>query len=362
MHIAHVVGARPNFMKIAPIMRAVEDRTGAGQTLVHTGQHYDDALSRRFFRELDLPAPDHDLGVGSGGHAAQLGRMLARLEPLLEDLRPDWVVTVGDVNSTLAAALVAARLGVRLAHVEAGLRSGDWAMPEEVNRVLTDRLSDRLFTTEPSAIDNLRREGIDPGRVRAVGNVMIDTLDRILPRALRRDMIARLGLRTGAYIVVTLHRPRNVDDPARLGAWLDALRLVRAACDVEVVMPLHPRTAARIREAGFEARTASLRRLEPLGYVDFLALMHDAAALVTDSGGVQEETTVLGVPCLTLRPTTERPVTVERGSNRLFDAEPESLPEAVSEAMARPRTPHRPDGWDGHAAERIADSLLSDTG
>lgn len=354
MHLVHVVGARPNFMKAGPVMRALNAVPGVRQTLIHTGQHYDDALSGRFFQDLDIPAPDLDLGVGPGPQAVQLGRMMVALAPVLDDIAPDWVVTVGDVNSTLAAALTASRVGLRIAHVEAGLRSGDWSMPEEVNRVLTDRLSEALFTTEPSALRNLEREGIDLTRVHPVGNVMIDTLDRHLPRARALEMWERIGVAPGRYVLATLHRPRNVDDPHRLAAWLEALGRVPAASDREVVFPIHPRTRERIDRAGLEGALAPLRILEPLGYLEFVGLLSEAAAVVTDSGGVQEEATVLGIPCLTLRPSTERPVTVEEGTNRLFDAPPGELPDAVAAASHRPRRPSRPEGWDGRAAERIA--------
>ncbi len=358
MHIAHVVGARPNFMKIAPIMRALTPYADVRQTLIHTGQHYDDALSGRFFEDLEIPSPDLNLGVGSEGRASQLGRTMVALAPALEDLRPDWVVTVGDVNSTLAAALTATSLGLSVAHVEAGLRSGDWTMPEEVNRTLTDRLSDILFATESAALENLAREGIDAGRVHLVGNVMIDTLDRYLPAARALAVPQAHGLAPRAYVLVTLHRPRNVDDAGRLQGWLEALGEVGSRTEMPVVFPVHPRTAARVKEHGLASALGRLRRLEPLGYLEFVGLMSEAAAIVTDSGGIQEEATVLGVPCVTLRPSTERPVTVAVGTNRLFDEPPANLAAAVVDAVADGERPHRPEGWDGQAAERIAKLLV----
>ncbi len=345
-------------MKIAPVMRALDGRAGLRQTLIHTGQHYDDALSRQFFEQLEIPAADANLGVGSGEQVEQLARMMMALAPVLADLRPDIVLTVGDVNSTLAAALVASRLGLRLAHVEAGLRSRDWTMPEEVNRVLTDRLSDVLFTTEPSALENLLAEGIDRHRIHAVGNVMIDTLDRFYPKAKALRVADSIGVAPGGYVLVTLHRPRNVDDPSRLSAWLAALARIPEVCGVPVVFPVHPRTRARIATAGLEPVLDGLVTLPPLGYLSFVSLLDECATVVTDSGGVQEEATVLGVPCLTVRPTTERPITVREGTNRLFVDPPDRLPAAVEAALSRPRRPHRPEGWDGHAAERIARALV----
>lgn len=354
MKIVHIVGARPNFMKIAPIMRAF-DRTGeAEQILVHTGQHYDEELSRYFFEDLELPRPDVDLGVGSGPHGLQTGRTMIALEPVLVRERPDWVFTVGDVNSTVAAALVAAKLGIRVAHVEAGLRSGDWTMPEEINRVVTDRLSDALFTTEPSANENLAREGVPAERVHFVGNVMIDTLDRHRDRAAELRVAENMGLVPGTYLLVTLHRPSNVDDPDRLSGLLQALGEIVAGTEHPVLLPVHPRTTARIRELGLESLLAPLTILPPLRYLDFLGLMQESAGVITDSGGIQEETTVLGIPCVTVRPNTERPVTLTHGTNRLFDGEPHDLLDVVREALIDAGHSERPPLWDGHAAERIA--------
>jgi UDP-N-acetylglucosamine 2-epimerase (non-hydrolysing) len=356
--ILHVVGARPNFMKVAPVMAALKRSVSVQQMLIHTGQHYDESLSKYFFEDLGLPKPDLDLGVGSAPHGVQTGRVMIALEPILERHRPDLIVTVGDVNSTLAAAIVASKLGLRIAHVEAGLRSRNWAMPEEINRVLTDRLSDALFTSDPLAHDNLRREGIDENRIHFTGNVMIDTLDRFRPRAARLKVHRRLGLQRERYVLVTLHRPRNVDDPVRLGLILRALPQVEYECNCPVVFPVHPRTAGNIKRFGMDSELNGIQVLEPLRYLEFLSLMDDAGAVLTDSGGIQEETTVLGIPCVTLRPETERPITIAEGTNRLFDGNLNELADVVGEAFREPRRPCRPELWDGRAAERIADVLL----
>jgi UDP-N-acetylglucosamine 2-epimerase (non-hydrolysing) len=356
MKVVHVVGARPNFIKIAPIMRAL-GRFGVEQSLVHTGQHYDSLLSEHFFSDLEIPRPDLNLSVGSGSHAVQTGRMLIALEPVLQRSRPDWLLTVGDVNSTLAGALVASKLGLPVAHVEAGLRSGDRRMPEEINRVLTDALGEALFTTERAANENLVAEGIDAERIRFVGNVMIDTLDRFRPRAAARAVHEALGLDAGEYLLATLHRPENVDDPERLESLLDALGETSRACRLPVVLPLHPRTSRNVRGFGLDRTLRSLIVLTPLGYLDFLCLMDHAAATLTDSGGVQEETTVLGVPCITLRETTDRPVTLTDGTNQLFHGDLTDLPILVRSRLAEGRRPCRPPLWDGRAAERIAHAV-----
>lgn len=359
MRILHVVGARPNFMKVAPIMAAMGRYPERfSQVLVHTGQHYDDNMSKVFFDDLELPQPDVYLGVGSGSHAQQTAKVILAFEPVLLEHRPDWVIVVGDVNSTVACALTAAKLGIRVAHVEAGLRSFDRSMPEELNRILTDHLSDLLFTTEPSGNENLRREGIPQEKVRFVGNVMIDTLVALLPKAEARWEGVRRWLVPGGerYALVTLHRPSNVDEPGGLREILGALSDI--AKDVPVIFPVHPRTRARIADS---PRLASgLRLLEPLGYLDFLALMRHAAIVITDSGGIQEETTWLDVPCLTLRESTERPVTVTLGSNRLVPLETGAIIEHA--AMARSGLLKRkriPPLWDGRASERIVNILLS---
>lgn len=358
MHVVHVVGARPNFMKIAPLMRALSHAGDVTQSLIHTGQHYDASLSDHFFADLEIPTPDLNLGVGSGGHGLQTGRVMIALEPAVERLRPDWLVTAGSANSTLAAALVAVKLRVPVAHVEAGLRSGQRAAPEEINRILVDALAEALFTTEPTANENLRSEGIPPERIHYVGNVMIDTLDRYRSRATSLRVHESLGLEAGRYVLVTLHRPRNVDDPARLGEVLDALARIGEASGRPVVLPLHPRTGQNIRRFGLDRALSPLLALAPLRYLEFLCLMDHAGAVVTDSGGVTEETTVLGVPCVTLGGSTERPITVERGTNRLFDGPIPELPEVVRAALEEERRPYRPPLWDGRAAERIAETAL----
>jgi UDP-N-acetylglucosamine 2-epimerase (non-hydrolysing) len=362
-HILLVCGARPNFMKVAPVMAAVEASNAAfKQTLVHTGQHYDAGLSDVFFRQLGLPEPDYHLGAGSGSHAAQTAHVLERLEPVLLQEEPDLVLVVGDVNSTLAAALCATKLGIPVAHVEAGLRSGDRGMPEELNRLLTDQLADLLFTTERSAGENLAREGVDAARVHFVGNTMIDTLDRLLRQARGGEALERLRLTVRGYGLVTLHRPSNVDDAAQLEALVGALH--RISEQVPLVWPVHPRTRTRLgdlqqvegQQSGSGSAEPRLLLTEPLGYLDFLQLMDGARLVLTDSGGIQEETTVLGVPCITLRTTTERPITVTEGTNRLVDPyDGAAIVGAVDEVIAAPMPAagHRPELWDGHAAERI---------
>lgn len=361
MKVVNIVGARPNLMKIAPLMDVMVRTPGIEPILVHTGQHYDERMSDLFFRELGIPAPDHYLGVGSGTHAQQTAQVMVRLEPLFEELRPDLVLVVGDVNSTVAAALVASKLGIRLAHVEAGLRSFDRSMPEEVNRVVTDALSDLLFTTERSAEENLRREGIAEEKIHFVGNVMIDTLLRHRERAEALGVPVRFGLAPGEYAVVTLHRPSNVDAPDALARMVDVMVAVQER--LPVVFPVHPRTRSRLAEAGLLTRLEALpdvRLTEPLGYLEFLGLMAGARLVLTDSGGVQEETTILGVPCLTVRENTERPVTITHGTNRLVGTEPARIIAAVDETLAAPRPDgRRPELWDGRAAERIVGVLAS---
>jgi len=363
MKVLVIAGARPNFMKVAPILRKLEE-SGEDGILLHTGQHYDFQMSAGFFEQLGIPDPDYHLGIGSGSHADQTARIMQAFEPVLVESRPDWLVLVGDVNSTLACSLVAAKLktdlGCRIAHVEAGLRSRDWAMPEEVNRVLTDRLSDLLLTTSPEAADNLEAEGIAPDRVVFAGNVMIDTLMRELPRAREQDTLARLGLSPGGYAVVTLHRPSNVDVREQLSGILEGL--ARVADDMPVVLPLHPRTRERVAAFGLGALLERMVITEPLGYHDMLALMDSAKGVFTDSGGVQEETTVLGVPCVTLREATERPITVSEGTNRMVEWPPTShrIASAYADMLERPRLGvgvASPDGWDGRAAERIVAAL-----
>lgn len=360
MRVLLVAGARPNFMKVAPILRALRAR-GDEAVLVHTGQHYDLQMSDAFFRDLAIPDPDYALGVGSGTHAVQTARVMERFEPVLLEVQPDWVVVVGDVNSTLACALVAAKLkeeiGCRVAHVEAGLRSGDWRMPEEVNRVLTDRLSDLLLVPSRDAIDNLIAEGIPSERIRVAGNVMIDTLLSQLEAARTLETPSRLGLERGRYAVATLHRPSNVDSADTLSAVLHALAAV--AKETPVVFPVHPRTRKNAEAFGLCGPLGALVTIEPLAYRDMLALVEGAALVLTDSGGLQEETTVLGVPCVTLREQTERPITIHEGTNRLapWPLTQEGILATAREARSVPVRATRPEGWDGQAAIRIVSAL-----
>jgi UDP-N-acetylglucosamine 2-epimerase (non-hydrolysing) len=350
VRLLHVVGARPNFPKLAPVHRAALD-AGLRQHIVHTGQHYSDGLSAVFFEELGIPEPDVNLGVGSASHAVQTARIMERLEPVLEREKADWVVVYGDVNSTMAAAIVAVKLGIPIAHVEAGLRSHDWTMPEEVNRVVTDRLASLLLTPSRDADQALRREGEPDSEIVFVGNVMIDSLFYVLQTARRSGFRRALGV-DGDAVVVTLHRPSNVDEPNRLRAIAQALREV--ADERPVVFPVHPRTRARIAGAGVSFGRVTL--LEPLRYVEMLDLVDSAHAVVTDSGGLQEETTAIGVPCFTLRPNTERPITLREGTNELVP-DPSLLPEKIR-AARRPEVPRRPEGWDGRAGERAVRALI----
>jgi UDP-N-acetylglucosamine 2-epimerase (non-hydrolysing) len=348
--LLHVVGARPNFPKLAPVYRAAEGR--ASQRIVHTGQHYDDLMSDAFIRELGLPAPDHALGVGSGSHAQQTARLFERLEGVLLDSRPDWVVVYGDVNSTLAAAIVATKLGIRVAHVEAGLRSGDRSMPEEINRILTDRIADLLLTPSRAASEVLRREGEPEDEITFVGNVMVDSLLSSVPKAERSGARKRLGL-SNRFVVATLHRPSNVDTHGQLSRVMQTLDEV--ASDLPVLLFAHPRTTSALKK--FQIKPSRVRVHEPIPYIEMLELMNHAHAVVTDSGGIQEETTVLGVPCFTLRRNTERPITITEGTNTLVP-EPEALPELVRAAQ-RQANPRRPEGWDGHAGERVVEAILA---
>ena len=351
-----VAGARPNFVKIAPIVAAMRRNGRLRPILVHTGQHYDDAMSAAFFRELEIPEPDINLGVGSGSHAEQTAAVMVALERVIAEQRPAIVVTVGDVNSTLAAALVAAKASVPQAHVEAGLRSGDATMPEEVNRIVTDRLADVLLTHCEEADANLRSEGAPEQAIRRVGNVMIDTLLRVRPRW----QGAAASLRNTChrpYAVITLHRPANVDDVETLRSLVDTLR--RLATEVDLFFPVHPRTRARL--AGID--TTGITVIEPLRYTAFLDLVEHARLVLTDSGGIQEETSVLGVPCLTLRNNTERPVTVRLGTNRLIGTNPAAIGPAATEVLASPMpSPAVIPLWDGHAAERAVDALTEHLG
>jgi len=369
MKILLVAGARPNFMKIAPLMAVFQARPEMAPVLVHTGQHYDRAMSDLFFQELGIPEPDVNLGVGSASHAVQTAEIMRAFEPVVLAEKPDAVLVVGDVNSTIACGLVAVKLGVKLIHVEAGLRSFDRTMPEEINRLLTDAISDLLFCSEQSGVVNLRREGVPEEKIHLVGNVMIDTLLRNREKAERSAILETLGLAAGGYAVVTLHRPSNVDDPAMLGRIMDLLAEIGR--EMPVVFPVHPRTRAMLQKISDRSPeklgSDPILFTEPLGYLDFLKLLAHARVVMTDSGGIQEETTILGTPCLTLRENTERPVTAELGTNRLVGSDPARILAAYREVMATPgacgpsgdKAPPAPPLWDGRAAQRIADILVN---
>lgn len=352
LHVLHVVGARPNFMKAAPVLHALGRRPAIKQTLVHTGQHYDVNMSDVFFSQLEMPSPDVNLGVGSGSHAQQTAEIMSRFEHVVLERKPDVVLVYGDVNSTVAAALVSAKLGILIGHVEAGLRSFDWTMPEEINRVVTDRLADLLFTPSEDGDVNLAHEGVPGKKIFRVGNVMIDSLVRLLPAAMR----CRKNGFPERYALVTLHRPSNVDDSKILRDILESLLEINE--DLSVVFPVHPRTRQRIEEFGLNAEKLHLSG--PLPYVEFLAMQQRAAVVITDSGGIQEETTYLGVPCLTLRDNTERPVTVTLGTNVIVGQERDKLSSELSKIVAgKAKKGTIPPLWDGHAAERIAEVLLT---
>jgi UDP-N-acetylglucosamine 2-epimerase (non-hydrolysing) len=353
--IVHVVGARPNYMKIAPLMEALRDGRPLRQRLVNTGQHYDDVMARAFVRDLALPAPDHDLGVGSASHAVQTARVMIEFEKVCVVERPDLVVVVGDVNSTLAASLVAAKLLIPVAHVEAGLRSRDRTMPEEINRIVTDQLADLLLTPSTDASDNLLAEGVPPAKIHLVGNIMIDSLLRHLPRA-RLDRVSdRIPVEAGRYAVLTLHRPSNVDNVDVFRRILTAVSTI--AEQLPVVFPVHPRTRQRMCQFGLDNAPGNLILTEPLGYIDFLSLTSHARLVLTDSGGLQEESTALGIPCLTLRENTERPITVTHGTNRVVGSDTDAILAGFQQAYSSTGPAARPDLWDGRAAERIADVL-----
>ncbi len=357
MKVVLVVGARPNFMKAAPLVREFRRRGNVEILLVHTGQHYDENMSKIFFEDLELPEPDIYLGVGSGSHAEQTAKVMVAFEIIVEEQRPDIIIVVGDVNSTLACSLVGAKLRIPVAHVEAGLRSFDMDMPEEVNRMVTDILSDYCFTTSPEAEVNLKREGVEDGRIFFVGNIMIDSLLHYLEKAERSTILADLGLDEGDYILVTLHRPSNVDDPEELRSLFEMLEGLSEYHPV--VFPVHPRTRKMIDSARPPFRSSgAFRMIEPVGYLDFLRMMKSAKMVITDSGGIQEETTVLGVPCITVRDNTERPITIEKGTNVLAGTDPEKVRyEAVRILEKGPGEHCIPSLWDGRTAERIADVL-----
>ncbi|HXU08602.1 MAG TPA: UDP-N-acetylglucosamine 2-epimerase (non-hydrolyzing) [Blastocatellia bacterium] len=360
LRIINVVGARPNFMKIAPVIDEMRRRSDRIEPiLVHTGQHYDESMSDSFFEDLDIPRPDINLEIGSGSHSEQTARVMIAFEHVLLQHPADWVVVVGDVNSTMAAAIVAAKLNVRIAHVEAGLRSGDRTMPEEINRVVTDALADLLLTPSRDANENLLREGVAEQKISFVGNVMIDTLYRHIKKARRSSVLERLNLRPRQFCAMTLHRPSNVDDAKILTGIIDALEAIGER--LPIVFPVHPRTRERLEQFNLSKRIGKMKSLfliEPLGYLDFLQLYSNSRLVLTDSGGIQEETTVLGIPCLTLRPNTERPITVFEGTNRLVGNTPDAITREALAALDRPAGAARvPELWDGHAAERIVDAI-----
>jgi UDP-N-acetylglucosamine 2-epimerase (non-hydrolysing) len=350
-----IAAARPNFMKVAPLWHALSAESEFQPVLVHTGQHYDQNMSDQIFEDLGLPAPDHHLGVGSGTHAEQTGRVMIAYEKVAIEDRPDWIIVVGDVNSTAACALVGSKLHIPVVHLEAGLRSRDRTMPEELNRLVTDVLSDVLWTPSPDADDNLRAEGIPAERITRVGNIMLDSFEMVRPQIEAADVVKEMGLATGGYGVVTLHRPSNVDSPDDLSRLVDVLNCVQR--ELPLVFPVHPRTAARLAETGLRSslEKSGVRLIEPLPYVPFMNLVLNSAAAITDSGGIQEETTYLGIPCLTLRDNTERPITIEQGTNRLATAA--TLPDALRRALAGRSAPVRPEFWDGHTAERCVADL-----
>jgi UDP-N-acetylglucosamine 2-epimerase (non-hydrolysing) len=362
LKVITVAGARPNFMKVAPIVAAMKRRaTDFSPVLVHTGQHYDANMSDAFFRDLELPEPDVYLGVGSDTHAAQTAAIMKAFEPIVTNEKPDWVIVVGDVNSTLACALVCAKIGVKVAHVEAGLRSRDRTMPEEINRLLTDQIGDLLFTPSRDADENLLAEGIPQERIRFVGNIMIDSMVSHLERAKKSTVRADLGIEDQDYAVLTLHRPSNVDDRAAFVRILDALEEIGARAPI--IFPAHPRTRKTISAHGLAGRiekAKGLHLIEPLGYLDFLRLMTGARLVLTDSGGIQEETTVLGIPCATLRENTERPITVSMGTNTIVGTDTARIIDAALIALSSPRTSRHqtPEFWDGKAADRILDALV----
>lgn len=354
MRILHVVGARPNFMKAAPVIDALNQHIGVEQVLVHTGQHYDANMSEVFFRQLDIPEPDINLGVGSGSHALQTAQIMMRFEEVVQTQPPDRVLVYGDVNSTIAAALVCAKLLIPIDHVEAGLRSRDRTMPEEINRILTDQLADLLFTPSKDGDRNLIKEGVPPHKIRFVGNVMIDTLQRMLPRL--ED--THLDDRPDRYVLVTLHRPSNVDERESLTAIMETLAAISR--DIPLIFPMHPRTRARLDEFGLALPSGDFQIWEPVGYLEFLKLQRDATAVITDSGGIQEETTVMGVPCLTVRENTERPVTITHGTNVLVGRDMEKLRKEMARILAgEAKTSKIPPLWDGKASQRIAEILLN---
>jgi len=346
-------------MKIAPVMHAFDAKGDFDTLLVHTGQHYDENMSKLFFDELNIPKPDINLEIGSGSHAAQTAEIMKRFEPILLDFNPDYVLVVGDVNSTIACGLVAVKLGVKVIHVEAGLRSFDWDMPEEINRVLTDRISNMLFVTEQAGVDNLENEGINSNKVHLVGNVMIDTMIANREKAKKSDILSRLALDEKSYAVITLHRPSNVDDMEKFKEIIAAFEEIQK--DLKLIFPIHPRTRNNIKGTDLDSRVEAMENLiliEPVGYLDFLCLMSNAALVMTDSGGIQEETTILGVPCMTLRENTERPITITEGTNRLVKLTTADILRHYNEIKDGAVIGSVPKYWDGKAAERIVEIIV----
>lgn len=364
MKILNVVGARPNMMKIAPLVTAIQNHPTAEQILLHTGQHYDQKMSQIFFDELGIPKPDVYLGVGSASHAVQTAKIMVAFEEVLQQHQPDIVVVVGDVNSTVACSLTATKMHIPVAHIEAGLRSGDRAMPEEINRLVVDAISDYLFTTSRGASENLRHEGVPDDKIFFVGNLMIDTLNQQKERAQKLQTPAQFNLEPNNYALLTLHRPSNVDDPQALSSLLDALTQIQR--DLPILFPAHPRTRTRIREFGFDEKLAAapnLRLIEAQGYLNFLDLMMHAKLMLTDSGGIQEETTCLGVPCLTIRENTERPITITAGTNQLVGTNPQKIVAAAQNILQTGgKAGQIPELWDGNTAVRIVDILAEKLG
>lgn len=363
IRIICVCGARPNFMKIAPLIRVFKENGNFHTLLVHTGQHYDAKMSKLFFDELHIPKPDINLEVGSGSHAVQTAEVMKRFEPVVLDFKPDYVLVVGDVNGTIACGLVAVKLGVKLIHVEAGLRSFDRTMPEEINRILTDSISDLLFVTEQSGVDNLKNEGVNSDKIHLVGNVMIDTLLSNKEKAEKSDILEKMGLKKKGFAVITLHRPSNVDDMANLEKIICAFEVIEK--DLKLIFPIHPRTRKNIAGIDLQARVEAMKNLillEPVGYLDFLCLTSNAALVMTDSGGIQEETTILQIPCMTLRENTERPVTITKGTNRLVHIDTQDILKHYNEIKAGnfEAKGRIPKFWDGKAAERIVNILAVD--
>ena len=362
LKVINIVGARPNFMKIAPIVREMKRRSAEFLSLiVHTGQHYDEAMSDSFFRDLGIPKPDFHLEIGSASHAFQTAKIMMAFEPIVLAEKPDWVLVVGDVNSTIACAIVCAKLGVKIAHVEAGLRSRDRSMPEEINRILTDSISDLLLTTSEDADENLKQEGVPADKIKFVGNVMIDSLFYNLEKSKDSTVREDLNLTEKDYAVLTLHRPSNVDEKEVFSGLLEAL--LEISEKLPVIFPVHPRTKANIEKFGFAEQVANsnIKLIEPLGYIDFMSLYNGAKLVLTDSGGLQEETTALGIPCLTLRENTERPITIELGTNQLVGTNPNIIKQKAFEIIGQTSNSKNtkiPPLWDGHAAERICDALI----